>query len=349
MRFAVVCLFGLLAPLNAQEAARQDEITPEEQAAIERRELWKTGEFEITSDAYEFDRQGNASLIQHKTGHVWFDGDRARSDVVSAPGSRLVQVVDGERQIFWTDQIADARPIAMTIRSREPTDRWPAFLPDLRLLGFACIGGWEGSSPRGLRSQVGYVPRTDLVRTEEQIDGVNAVRIEFHPLKHMTYRIWIAPELDDSVIKVEIDEGGGASRTVSSVESEVERDEGSGLYYPKHVTFRYLHEGTLAGKEFFQKQLGDVTVRLIQLNRPLRSDTFNLSGLRLPKDIAVLDWTLESDQEKRWDGRALVPFVRAGINPAEPSSWKWILLINAAVLVAIGLALVAWSRRRAVR
>lgn len=264
--------------------------------------------------------------------HVWFDNRKIRMDEFEGTNRRVVCINDKEH-IKWNPP-AGAAAQSLTASGELPVRRE---LPtDPRMIGM-CPGTFNrlsNYSPN--RTVASPVRLSSQVRTE-MIDGVECVVTEYVRRKGASVKLWIAEELNWSVVRVDFSTVEGYEETVRT---KYEQDKSSGIWFPKEYSTKAMRSGVLKYEE-------KATVRVVSLNEPIDDTLFRLSGIELSAGTPVVLRNVDQTGLKRgyWDGEQITKSSPEVPQPKETSSRIW-FVIGSIILIVSSIVVVVLRVRR---
>ena len=291
---------------------------------------------------------------------VYFSGNKARFDtrgpspghivngerlaIVSNDGDTVERlVIDGDKILSYSpDEYADGTRCAVAIYSVEKSG-FPLFrFYDPRLIGCSPVGFGHLHS-QTYDSFLARPGRLDITAQSELLSGTPAAKLEWKRPEGMVQRAWIAREKGSRLIRAETDGVFRGAPLFDRLESDVTKDEKSGVWFPKRVEFTRTVDGELKKREILE-------IRNARFNHNLNESVFMLEGLDIRPGAEIYDDTTDGPQIRRiWDGKAIVDGgVRRTLRTlATKDDFRWLPVIVGVNATLVGiLLLVLYLRRR---
>lgn len=314
-----------------------EDIASTEKAIINSRNAIRSGIVSVTiaSEGITADRASPRGTIKRYT--LYFDGKKERADKsAEVPNDTVYKA----QAVFTPDSMVrigpdDSMPVQMFGAKTRPASTLE--VPDARKLGMVvwCI---DSINQFGYEEYFLLPGRTDIKTSAFVGEFGKANKVSFKAGK-TSYEYVLAEEcgnLPQSVTMVSESEG---KRYLISINCQLKKYEHGGVWYPKSVVYLCKTNDTVMIKE-------STTVERAEFNQPIDDKVFTLAGMQLPagrtvdRDSSLMTWT----------GTTLVPqtvsFGTAGNYDTTVRPRRWLLLVNAVVLVLIACAILFVRFRR---
>ncbi|HBI45345.1 MAG TPA: hypothetical protein DDY78_21210 [Planctomycetales bacterium] len=302
-----------------------------EKAVLDYRRAIQNGKLVLTQRTY---LEGEASPSRSRVTTIWFDGTRIRNDAVfrfakSEPPHRESDEAP-HREVYcrncefdgyyidynsYTGQTGDVMPSLHLERLDLNADRNRYQAVDPRLLGVV-LGSFPNLSSYRLDANVGALDRKGVTIQNDTWKGVECRRIDFKNPAGMDGRIWIVPAWGPNVVRIQTEGDGRGHHYLFSVESEYQKIEPSGIWYPQTCTFERRADNKLEEKE-------EIGVQVLSMNEPVDPNAFRLAGMEIPAGTYVAGFRAEGPST--WNGKELVPQAPPDLltNRAKPGAVPW--------------------------
>jgi len=318
-------LFGLLG----FQAADVAEI---ERQAVEHRRGIRSGEVIVQCDYHN----GRAAEL-----HIWWDGDSYRQDVSRGNDHRDVRVWHEGRYLHFSDELGDNgnRLVATLAFANDRHYVGVAEPNDPRRVGMAAAD-FLNLNHYPLDEVLANPARRNTAVRQEQLSGAACTVVTITRLNGGVIQVWIAPERDFSVLRMEgeISDGRGSKR-FDTVDVDVALHEPSGLWFPVHSHCRNGSRND-AGEKLERDE--DCAIEVISLNQPIPPEVFTFAGIGVPVGWPVSDHTRpDIDGQLAWDGRAVASVERAADTARAATRTNVVYLVGALLLAAVA-SLLLW-------
>ncbi len=314
-----------------------------EDRVVAQRAALARGHIELESSI----RIGERSIKTRRS--IYFDGRKIRGDVTRLDGqksderdapAREINCFNDKSFIYYNDEpIGGGHSMAINLVDLRSftNDRETHSVSDPRLLGIAptdvamlvyfrlnALVVGSGTEPRSV-SREAYKGQDCYVVSRGASGGPGKGRL----------RLWIAPAKGMGVVRSERRSGSDDSAIVDSVESELERIEGPGIWYPRTCHYRRVEGGKVTREQ-------DVLVTSATFNQPIDPAVFTLAGMEVPVGKRVLP-TPSENGTFMWDGhRVVASSTPAELAPAERFRKGGTFLGVSSVLLLVVAGGAAW-------
>jgi hypothetical protein len=316
-----------------------------EKQVIAYRHTLKTAEVKLSQATYSKE-SGSPSYKQ--TTKIWFEGNKLRNDLElrrspEEPFHREIHGRHCERegfQLYYTEEKSPGEAFPLEFHQLRP-DTDPLSFPviDPRLMGLAICRScdlplahfekWVHPSNR----QPPSIRKTSLA-------GKELLLVEYTFLQGARVRMWIAPDLGPSIVRMESEYVKGGKPHLHSLVCDFADSPVDSYWYPKTCTYQFMIEGKIETKEI-------ANIEITSLNKPLPPEVFTLAGMGIAKDTVItgLPRVDKTDGLPTWNGEAvLTPKMPAvPLAPlATPPAWRRPLLLAGSLALALMAAVLVW-------
>lgn len=303
-------------------------------------------------------RAGN---YMHSTGHYYLDGKKKRFDSTVVSGATTLAMKDYSEVICFSDSVyiyhanemAGAYPISVNMFDFDHVNAGlvTARVPDARAIGMA---------PATLRNLIYFNLESFVGRTDKKNANVSPSTHKGIPCWLLRYttsdkfddQLYIAPSMDYSVIYFKIDAYDNSQEVprraivrTDVVDTEMAKDQASGLWFPKRAHYRAYVRGELQREE-------RLTLNVKSLNQDLDPSYFTLSTMDVKPGTHIQRIPPSPDGELYWDGTSIKVEDASGDTAPPPPPQRghgrrWFLIANALIfaIVAVYLLVKAMSRK----
>ncbi|MCG6155473.1 hypothetical protein [Rubinisphaera margarita] len=284
--------------LSAEEPTADEVIN----RAIQNRLAITDYEIEVAFNYGETAEEGRTNL-----GHYYLHGEQLRVDL-RYPYTQARRFPGLTKDTFWERNVytrtrsicfcnmlgSGQRAINFDSDPRRTVPDWQEALTryDLRTLGFHSSGASVGIPIRTIFD----LAANEKKIAEETVNEIDCLRVSFDLESGVQCDFWFAPSC--SYAPVQVRSYFEPLDLTENLELKVEEWGRSGLWFPtRYTSTESVGNKTLASEE------GRLVIH--SLNGPLPGDTFQLSGLNIPKGKSIQ--RLPSDgPAKIWDGEKIV-------------------------------------------
>ncbi|MBI1314859.1 hypothetical protein GC176_26485 [bacterium] len=339
---AALCVMAIVtaAPACAADMTAGMEL---ELKAIAAREKLHSGHIVLTNRTTKgpFNRPADSAVDD--TYRIDFDGHRQRTErTANRYGITKISIFAGD--VYLQDPGVRDRETGDYLRagSKEHVDGirgglgFTHDLFDPKILGCYPMPLFS-LSRRTLEDGLAVADRREETVTEEILDGQAVQHISFLRSNGAAVQIWIAPDMNHAVLRMEA-AGGGGRQTVRSHY----RKYGDSTWYPQQVILT-----SYSGDRITEEQIA--TVEFAEFNTRISPDRFSLTSL----NPEVGEIVRKDGHLLVWNGRTLTTATNAR-KPAPSGlshlSYPWLATLWTVLAVLCGLAafyLLSKSRRRA--
>lgn len=312
MTFQYKDLFRLVPALllaSCLGSAAASEISTYELRALEARRGIVRGQIEVEATYRLFNLFTGEKRFERSV-HVvsYFDGKKNRNDELKSygsgqdrgKGSREVSSFGENDHVYFSDQVlANGNKLALQIRPNNATDPNRDFRIDPRLIGMA-PNGFLNLAHNTLESVVGRPDRRETDVEDVELNGQLCKLVRYTRNNGMKARVWICPEMDHGILKIQAGDSDDNSQYVDTIECGLAKHNASGRWFPESYTFTRFTNGKLAEEE-------TGTVVVTSLNQEIASETFSLAGIGVPTGQRVDRFEGNGARTEIWDGKNLVP------------------------------------------
>jgi hypothetical protein len=323
---------------------------------LEQRRAIKSGQVELNSRF----RENGVSLNTVRT--VYFDGRKLRGDLqreyLDRPPGAPPQYTDvscygcfGDLHVHCTDRIPDGGGrFAVSITDPELVDVNLVYVPDPRHLGLIPLDLFM-MRHFNMEMVVGAVGSAEAQVVDDAIAGRQCWRTEYKLDEGSTARVWISPECDYSVLRVEYAFKHDRLEYLDRVDSIVSKKDGVGVWFPESCKYRRTEFGK-SGEVVTREE--DLAIKVVQLNQPVDPMVFSLQGISILREGAYLHWVSKRARpgpgELQWNGSGFQAPIAVRSEPPEGRSrtTRLIVCLNLAAISGL-LGVVAfrkWLRLR---
>lgn len=181
---------------------------------------------------------------------------------------------------------------------------------------------------------------------QEQVNGDNCWKVEYHPDDNRTVYVWYAAEKDCSVVRVMMEGSHKLWAWRNTLDSELAMYPEGGVWYPSEVILRSERVGSTDPAHLILER---IRVIRASFNIEVPAEQFTVKALAPAPHVRIVR-RFESDlPPEEWDGEKVAAITQPNPMPP-PAVWKsgwsrrtiYILLGNLFFLTGIGL----WCLRR---
>jgi hypothetical protein len=308
-----------------------------ERRAVEARRAITSGEVVVRWHNQRW-KDGPAPVEKRGQHHIWFDQRQHRQDVLfdDQPATRYVTIWAGERFLYWTNELSgEGHRLVATIADRSDEGATLGRRPlDPRTLGMACAE-FMNLENKHIDSVIANPARLMTRTKEDTLQGVRCIVVTIQRNPALTTRAWIAPERGYSVLRLESEFRHDPEKHRGVAESNLQRHDRSGIWFPTH----YVYEELIGGQRV---TLEKGEVKIISLNEKIPAETFTFAGVGVPAGWPVNDFTRPDVSDRlAWDGRQVVSLRKA--QREIEAAWRLNIFYAAcAVVLALVSAVLFW-------
>lgn len=298
---------GDLESTTAQSAVSHDSSSQMVEVAVDSRRSIERGHLKLQSVGRRLDRKTGDFRNEELSLSLFFDGRKLRCDVERGEGGPAIECrgcLPEDAYIAWRpDQEDNKSSNAVRVYDPRLVRQERTFLPDPRALGMVPI-------PLRLlhNYSLEWLNNNFTAKSSERVRfrGHDCLRIALESPSITSLEVWIAPELDHSVLRMVAREDfptRGTSLT-NTMDCDVSKIADQESWFPTTIRYSRINEkGELLSDE-------TVKIKVVSLNEPLPKSTFTLAGFGTIPRGTLVEWRKPSPQggkeldveRGRWNG-----------------------------------------------
>lgn len=317
-----------------------------ERRILDARRAIATGEVKVRLKGRRSTREGKSRPLENRR-TIWFAPGKAREDAftpydkrqgIDESYFRTIRCVSPNRSVIWTDQILkDHGKAAVSLRDKDNTPEHLG-VPDVRALGL--VPNTLGSLIRHrMDAVVGMAAPKRASVNRDQLDGSDLLRINYVTQRGAEFRVWVSPDMDYSVLKIETQFSYSNQQYVDTISSTYQRHTKSQLWFPKHYEYARTVNGKIAREE-------TADIEIVSLNEGVNDEIFELKGMDIPPGT-YLQFVPQSLNPKKgnvvWNGSEVETQPRLDRRllreAGKADSSKWKLALGSVILSSLAAVL----------
>ena len=343
--WAAFCV-AAMCPLAGAMGADFPAPAPIEEKAVAARRAIHSGELEIKVERWDTRGERRKEYDEELT--IVFDGERFRIERrqllpllgKSADGQAAKRVyVATDSDLFYYSNVvaADGTPRMAQVGRRESMGSYAGDIVDPRRIGMV-PDPFTSLHALGIDTVLTRPDRRRSSTQPEVVDGEKLERIEYERNDGCLLRVWISPEKNCGVVRMEIEARVEGSTLLDSVENKLRSYGNDAVWFPETATVRRRENGALLYEDV-------TTIRRAAFNQPIDPGLFAMTGLGMPLGHHVFDVTRAF--HGTWDGETVVGYSKPtdGVPLEVRPRIGWVLVSVASGVLAL---IVVWIRARRV-